>query len=125
MAEKYTSDDYNAVLDKFYFDDNNKYDRNSISKYYEEKAWRDAQIKEEKRIEYERERLLAEEKYREFEHARKNNERLKLERENAVKDAKQRYKAKSSLWKFFHRKLNPQNINFSNLDVHEIHSMYR
>lgn len=61
-------------------------------------------------------------------------EKLKVEQKNIEsseeKDikitlARLRYRQKSSLWKFFHKKSTPERLNFNNMSNDEIDNLYR
>lgn len=41
-----------------------------------------------------------------------------------IEEAKKRYNKKSSLWKFFNKKLNPEYLNFDNMTNNQIESLY-
>lgn len=47
------------------------------------------------------------------------------DREIMITLARLRYRQKSSLWKFFHKKLNPNNLNFNNMTENRIDNLYR
>ena len=47
------------------------------------------------------------------------------DRESKITLARLRYRQKSALWKFFHKKLNPNNIDFNDMKEEEIDNLYR
>ena len=48
-----------------------------------------------------------------------------MEREDLITLARLRYRKKSSLWKFFNKKNNPEKLNFEEMAEEEIENLYQ
>lgn len=51
-------------------------------------------------------------------------EKEQQERQNSINSARERYNAKNFFWKFVHKKINPERINFEEMSNEEIDSLY-
>ena len=70
------------------------------------------------------EQLIAEQNQIKETEERNNQDEFTKNKEEAIKEAKERYNSKSSLWKFVNRKISIKNQNFDSMEIDDIEQLY-